>query len=140
MIIKQFIIILGALFLGYEITKLTHIPVPANVLGLVLLFLALLSGLIKLKDVKETADFILKYLALFFVVPTVGIMVYFDLLSSEAVKIFVPIILSILLGFFAAGHVTQFFINKSGKDFGASGERNNALDQGQNSLEADDHE
>ena len=114
LIIKQLIIILGALFIGYEITELTHIPVPANVLGLVLLFIALLSGLIKLKDVKETADFILKYLALFFVVPTVGIMVYFDLLSSEAVKIFVPIILSILLGLFAAGRVTQFFINKSG--------------------------
>ena len=140
MIIKQLIIILGALFIGYEITALTQIPVPANVLGLMLLFFALLSGLIKLKEVKETADFILKYLALFFVVPTVGIMVYFDLLSSEAVKIFVPIILSILLGLFAAGRVTQFFINKSGKDFSASGEHDDALDQGQNCLEADDYE
>lgn len=114
MIIKQFIIILGAMFLGYEIANATQIPVPANVLGLVLLFLALVLGIIKLKDVQETADFILRYLALFFVVPTVGIMVYFDLLTSEAVKIFVPIICSILLGLFAAGWVTQLLINKTG--------------------------
>lgn len=117
LVIKQFIIILGALFLGYELSSITHIPVPANVLGLILLFLALLSGIIKLKDVQGTADFILKYLALFFVVPTVGIMMYFDLLSSEAVKIFIPIIVSILLGLLVAGRVTQFFIKRSDEDY-----------------------
>ena len=117
MIIRQIIIILSALFIGYEIAVLTHIPVPANVMGLVLLFLALVSGLIKLKDVEETANFILKYLALFFVVPTVGIMIYFDLLAAETLKIFVPIIVSILLGLLAAGRVTQYFINRTGGDF-----------------------
>ncbi len=117
MIIKQVLIILSALFLGYAISAATHIPVPANVLGLMLLFLALLSGIIKLKDVQETAEFILKYLALFFVVPTVGIMVYFDLLTAEAVKIFVPLMLSIVLGLLVAGRVTQFFIRKSGGGF-----------------------
>jgi holin-like protein len=111
--IKQFLIILSALFLGYAITYSTHIPIPANVIGMVLLFLALITGLLKLKDVQETAEFILKYLALFFVVPTVGIMMYFDLLSSEAVKIFVPLIASILLGLLVAGKVTAFFIKRA---------------------------
>ncbi len=117
MIIKQFLIILGALFIGYEITALTAIPIPANVMGLILLFLALLAGLVKLKDVQATAEFILKYLAFFFVVPTVGIMVYFDLLAAEALKIFIPLLLSILLGLFTAGKVTEFFINRSGDDY-----------------------
>jgi holin-like protein len=117
LIIKQFLIILGALFIGYEITTLTAVPIPANVMGLVLLFLALLAGLVKLKDVQATAEFILKYLALFFVVPTVGIMVYFDLLASEAMKIFIPLILSILIGLFTAGKVTEFFIRRSGDDY-----------------------
>jgi len=115
--IKQFLIILGALFLGYTATSLTGIPVPSNVMGLAILFLALLAGIVKLKDVQATAEFILKYLALFFVVPTVGIMIYFDLLAAEALKIFIPLILSILAGLFTAGKVTDILIKRSGDDY-----------------------
>ena len=115
--VKQFLIILGALYLGHAITALTGIPIPASVIGLIILFLALLAGVVRLKDVQATADFILKYLALFFVVPAVGIMAYFDVLVSDAFKIFVPLILSILAGLFTAGKVTEFFIKRSGDDY-----------------------
>lgn len=111
--VKQFIIILSALFLGYFASGFSHIPVPSNVIGLVLLFVLLLIGAVKLKWVEEAADFILKYLALFFVVPTVGIMVHFDVLSKEAVKIFVPLILSIIIGLFVSGKVTEILIKNA---------------------------
>lgn len=108
--IKQFFLVFLPLFLGYCIISLTGLPIPSNVVGLVLLFLALCLGIIKLKHVEKVSDFIIKYLAIFFVVPTVGIMVYFDVIANQAVKILVPLMASILLGFFVAGKVTEIAI------------------------------
>lgn len=108
--IRQFFLIFLPLFLGYCIVSVTGIPIPANVVGLVLLFVALCCGVIKLKQVDKISDGIIKYLAVFFVVPTVGIMVYADVIANQAVKILVPLIVSILLGFFVAGKVTEISI------------------------------
>lgn len=119
MIIKQLFIILSALFAGFIISSAFHLPIPANVLGLILLFTALCIGLIKLEHVEQISDFIIKYLAVFFVVPTVGIMVNFHILSKEFVKIMVPLILSVLIGFFVAGKATELCIRwreKSGRE------------------------
>ncbi len=108
--IKQIFILFGALFLGYLITYYSGIQLPANVLGMVILFLCLLFKLIGLKDVDKVSDFIVQYLAVFFVVPTVGVMLYFDLLWTQALKILVPLVVSILLGYFVAGRTTEFSI------------------------------
>lgn len=110
MIVKQFAIILGAIFIGNEIVRLTGIPMPANVLGLLLLLLALCLKIIKLKDVEDVANFIIKYMTLFFIVPTVGIMVYFDVIGKDLLKIIIPLFVSIILGMFVAGKVTELMI------------------------------
>lgn len=112
MIIKQFAIILGVLYAGDLITNVTHIPIPANVLGMLILFVLLLAGIIKLEDVQETAEFIIRHLSVFFIVPSVGIMMYLDLLSKEFIQTAVPLLASIVIGFFAAGKVTQMLIGK----------------------------
>lgn len=108
--IKQFFILFSALFAGYFITHVTGLPIPSNVVGLVILFAALCIGIVKIHHVDKVSEFIIKYLAVFFIVPTVGIMVYLDLLASQAMKILVPLIISILLGFFVAGKTTEITI------------------------------
>jgi len=39
--------------------------------------------------------------------------VHFNLLSKQAVQIFVPLLLSILIGLFVSGKVTELLIRKS---------------------------
>jgi holin-like protein len=115
MILKQLFIILSALFLGYALSAAFHLPIPANVLGFALLFAALCIGFVKLNHVDRVSDFIIKYLAVFFVTPTVGIMQYFDLIGAQFFKIAVPLMLSILIGFFVAAKVTEIFIRLGGR-------------------------
>lgn len=115
MIIKEFFIVLSALFLGYFISGSLNIPIPSNVLGFLILLLALCTGLLKVKHVEKVSDFIIKHLSIFFVVPTVGIMVHFQLIYSQFMKILVPLMLSIVLGYLAAGKVTEMIINHSDK-------------------------
>ncbi len=110
MIVKQLFIILLALFLGYGLSEILNIPIPANVIGFALLFFALCIGAIKIKQVDKVSDFIIKYLAVFFVTPTIGIMMYFELIGKELVHILVPLMLSIIIGFFTAAKVTEIFI------------------------------
>lgn len=107
MAIKQFFFILSALFMGYVCSTALKIPIPPNVLGFIFLFFALLFGLIKLHHIERVCDFIISYLALFFVVPTVGLMLHADLLKSQFLQILTPLMVSILLGFFVAAKVTE---------------------------------
>lgn len=110
MILKQLFLILSALFMGYAMSLMVHLPIPANVLGFALLFAALCFGIVKLQHVDKVSDFIIKYLAIFFVTPTVGIMQYFDLIGEQFIHILVPLLASILIGFFTAAKVTELFI------------------------------
>lgn len=125
MILKQLSIILSALFLGYALTMAFHVPVPANVLGFAVLFAALCFGVIKPHHVDRVSDFIIQYLAVFFVAPAVGIMQYFDLIGEHFFSITVPLMASIIVGFFTAAKVTELFIrigekNKIKKGLGGS--------------------
>ena len=108
--VKQMGIILFLLYLGHIIESGFNIPVPANVIGMVFLFLALLTEVIKLEDVEEVAGFIIQYLAIFYVVPSVGMMLYLNLMIEEFVTIIIPVLISIILGIFAAGKVTELFM------------------------------
>lgn len=111
-IVKQFAIILSILYLGYAIVSLFHLPIPANVIGMVLLIIALISKIIKLEDVEEVSKFIIQYLTIFFIAPSAGIMMYFNLFRKEFVAIFIPLLLSIILGFFVSGKVTELLMKK----------------------------
>lgn len=110
MILKQFLIILTALFLGYALSLGLHLPIPANVIGFALIFAALCAGIIKIHHVDKVSDFIIKYLAIFYVPTIVGIMEYFDLLRNEFFKILVPMTISVLIGLFVAAKVTDLCI------------------------------
>ena len=110
MMVKQFFCILFALFLGYALSMAFHLPIPANVLGFALLFAALCLGIIKIQHVDRVSDFIIKYLAVFFVTPTIGVMQYFDLIGDQFFHIVIPLFLSIFIGFFTAAKVTELFI------------------------------
>ena len=115
MAVKQFSIILAVTFVSWAVSEIVPLPVPHNVVGFMLLFFALLSGIIKEQQVDKVCDFILRYMALFFVVPIAGVIEYGDLLKDQFTEIFVPLGVSILLGFFAAGKVTQFIIHRGNR-------------------------
>lgn len=115
MVVKQFFIILLAFFLGYALSSGLNLPIPSNVLGFIILLTALCFKIVKLKHIENICDFIIKYLSVFFVVPTVGIMVHFELIGQQLIKILVPLMFSIFLGYFAAAKVTEIIINHSRK-------------------------
>src|SRR5699024_105133 len=65
------------------IWEIFHLMIPGSVIGLVLLFILLISGIVKEKYIRSGANFMMKHLVLFFVPATVGIMGYIDLFKGK---------------------------------------------------------
>lgn len=69
---------LGNLLVGWA-----KLPIPGSVVGMVLMAASLHVGLVPVARVRRTSGLLLRHMALFFVPPGVGLMLYFDLLSRE---------------------------------------------------------
>jgi len=97
------------LFLGNLISTLTGGFVPGSVIGMMLLFLSLYVKLLKPDSVKAAATVITKNMAVFFVVPAVGLMVYAKLLVTNFLGIFLSIIVSTILTMATVAFVQEWF-------------------------------
>ena len=64
--LKQFLIILAVSFIGEAFHHIIPLPVPASIYGLVLMFILLCTGILKLDDVKDTAEFLILIMPVMF--------------------------------------------------------------------------
>ncbi len=115
-LVKQFAIILWILFLGTLISDTFHLPIPGNVMGFVLLTVLLIVGVIKVEDIEEVATFFLNHLAVFFICPSVGIMLYLGVIKAQFVPIMIPTIASIMIGLGVTGKVVEYIIHRKDVD------------------------
>lgn len=110
--IKQCVIIFGCLALGELFVKLTGIPLPASVIGMLLLTLFLKLGWVKLKSVKGMSDFLVSNLPLFFVPPGVAIMLYLDLIKASFWPVITAALVSTIIVLAVTGWVHQILRGK----------------------------
>ncbi len=90
-----------------HIVALTGIPIPANVLGIVTLFLLLCFGVIKEKHIAEAAGFLLKHLVFFFVPIAVGLMQWGEVFYTYGWVLLAAIGISALLPLLGVGWFIQ---------------------------------
>ncbi len=100
------------LVLGEVIVHQFKLPIAGNIVGMVAIFIALKTKVIKLKDVKPASDQFIKYMVLFFIPYGVGLMTFYDMLKMHWVAIVVSTVLSTILTLYVTGIVLQKF----GKD------------------------
>ena len=105
--ILQFARILGFCLAGEVLHYFLPLPVPASIYGLLLMFAALQTGLLKPERVKAASAFLIAVFPIMFVPGTVGVMDLWD----ELARLVAPLLLATFaitgLVFAVAGHVTQ---------------------------------
>lgn len=106
-------ILLGFNLLGLLLHYVLHIPLPANVIGLILFVICLFLKLIKLEWVEDAAQFMIKHMMIFFAPIIVGTMVFFPLLGEYWISISFTIVLSTIVVLLVTGWSTSLLINKS---------------------------
>ncbi len=113
---KQLLIILAVSFAGELLHELIPLPVPASIYGLVLMFVLLCTGIIKLPDVKETADFLVEIMPMMFIPAVVGLLVTWDVLRPILIPVAVMTVVSTFVVMALSGHVTQLVMHLGKKN------------------------
>ena len=112
LLIRQLGIIIGICFLGEFMNKLLGIPIPANVLGMLLLLVFLIFGLIKEDHIDKISQFLLDHLAFIFVPAGVSILNNIKLIRDQWLPIVLTILLSTIIVMAVTGLTVQFLIRR----------------------------
>lgn len=81
---------------------------PASILAMLMLFISLSLGVVKLSWVEFAGNVVLKYLALLFIPVGVGLINYFDLLAEYWLVIIFSLFFTTLLTLLMVGHCYQW--------------------------------
>ncbi len=120
--LRQFCIILFVSFLGELLHVLIPLPIPASVYGLLLMLLALCTGIIKLNQVRETAGFLIEIMPVMFIPAAVGLLEVWSFLKPVWLPVLIITLLSTVIVMAVTGQVTQRMIEKD-KGSGGKNER-----------------
>lgn len=110
--ITQFFIILVFSLVGELLQAWIPLPIPAAIYGLVLLLIALCSGLLKPTHIAQTAQFLIHIMPVLFVAPAANLLANWGLIAPQLVPICVITLVSTLLVFAVAGLVTKWLRRK----------------------------
>lgn len=115
-IIIQIALIHLFLFLGMAIKALINGPIPASMIGLVLLFVALKLKIVKLEWVEQGGKWLLAELLLFFVPSAVGIVNYKEILGWQGLETVFLIIFSTIMVMGSTAFVAEKIYNRKRRD------------------------
>ncbi|WP_234118315.1 CidA/LrgA family protein [Clostridium hydrogenum] len=105
--IRQLAIILLFCFLGQVISTLFKLPIPGNVLGMLLMVIALCLGIIKLEAVEEVSNSLLEYLPFFFVPAGVGLITSFKLIKDTWILLIIVVVITTIITMAITGLTVQ---------------------------------
>ncbi|KFZ42645.1 CidA/LrgA family protein [Anoxybacillus flavithermus] len=106
------IIQIGGLYMLYMvgsfIQQLLHIPIPGSMIGMLILFLLLMTGIVKEEWISQGANMLLSHLTLLFIPATVGIIDYVELFSGKGIWSIFVVIVSTMIVMLFAGFIGQW--------------------------------
>lgn len=85
--INQVLIILLISFIGELLNYFIPLPIPGSIYGMILLFILLCTGLVKLHQIREVGNFLIDIMPMLFIPSAVGIMAQFEQLKSIWIEV-----------------------------------------------------
>ena len=105
-------LILLVSFAGELLNYLLPLPVPASIYGLVLMLVCLLTGIIKLDAVRDTACFLIEIMPLMFIPAATGLMTSWGIIRAKLFAYLAIAVITTVLVMVVSGRVTQFFLRR----------------------------
>ena len=121
---KQFCLIMFISFLGEVLHHYLPLPIPSSIYGLVILFVGLMTGVVKLSHVEETGRFLIEIMPLMFIPAAVGLLESWGIIAPIWIPIIGITLITTVIVMIVSGKVTQFVIrmeNREEKSFEAKG-------------------
>ena len=110
--LRQFLIILLLSFLGEVLNRILSFPIPASVSGLVLMLIALCTGILQVDQVKEASDFLIEIMPIMFIPAAAGLVESWGVLKPVILPVGVITVVTTVVVMAVTGLVTQGMIRK----------------------------
>lgn len=110
--VKQLLIILSISFVGELLNLYIPLPVPGSIYGMVILFIALLTGIIKLESVAQTGKFLIDIMPIMFIPAGVGLITKWSALREILLPVVIIIVVTNITVMVATGRLSQRIIRK----------------------------
>jgi len=125
---RQFGIIITISLMGELLRKLLPFSMPGSIYGLIIILIALCTGVLKVEEVKGASDFLLEIMPILFIPSTVGLMESWGILKEILIPVLIVCIFGTVIVMGVTGQITQLVINKTNRKSKINGEyKNNML-------------
>ncbi len=111
----QLAIVFALCLLGEAIAQLLPFPFPASVISMILVFLLLLQGQLKVYHIRKQTDFLLDNMAFFFIPAAVSIMDNLHYMQGRLLQIIMICFISTVTTFFITAWSVQLTIRLQNK-------------------------
>ena len=101
-IFNQMVVLALMALAGTVVSTLLPGAIPPSIAGMLILLILLWIRLIRLEHIEHVARFLLAYMGMFFIPPTVNVAAHIDLLGSQILQFIVVGVLSTIVTFCAA--------------------------------------
>ncbi|WP_297296943.1 CidA/LrgA family protein [uncultured Brachyspira sp.] len=108
-LIKQFTIIFAVYSVADILSKLLKLPIPGNVIGMILLFVLLLLGIIKESHINEASDILIANMSLLFIPGTLAIMDEYKYVKDEIIPFVIICVFMVIVIMASTGLSAQLF-------------------------------
>ena len=110
--IIQLVIVLAICFMGDILHDSLNLPIPGNILGMLLLLVLLLTGILKLSMIEDVSNFLLKHLSFFFIPAAVGLITCFSILEGKWTALLFISVVSTFIITVVTGMTVQILIKR----------------------------
>lgn len=110
---REALIILGIYLLGELLSSLLKLPIPGNILGMVILFILLCTKVIKVDNISNVTNFLLNHLSFFFIPAGVGLMTSLGIIRSTWWQLLVVCLSTTIIIIGVTGIIVQAMSKKS---------------------------
>ena len=110
--LHQFLLILFISFLGELLKFLLPFSIPASIYGMFILFVGLLSGVIRLDAVREAGKLLIEIMPVMFIPAGVGLMASWDNLKAVLIPVSIITVVVLITVMVATGRVSQLVIRQ----------------------------
>ena len=111
-LLRQFLVIMAVSFVGEILHAVLPLPIPASVYGLVFMLAALMTGVLKLHQVKETSAFLIEIMPVMFIPAAAGLIDSWGILQPVIIPLGIITVVTTVFVMVVTGLVTQGIIRK----------------------------
>ena len=108
--LRQLCIIMLVSFAGEAVRALLPFPIPASIYGLVIMMVLLMTKLLPLSAVEETADFLVGIMPVMFIPAAVGLMGAWGELRPVLLPVAAILVITTVLVMAVTGRITQLLM------------------------------